>query len=164
MFGENIIDNLKMALEYILLGVFFLCAIEFIRIRDEYAQALNNQYSLQETTSQRLEFGKYNTGTTQSSLNECVTADMVIEAIRNYREGDISIYVDKTKNGTSLLLNESTAQTNKSRFTVEYLITAFDFNTYYHPYLVYDSQDVTTGSYTPYGTEVTGIAFLKYVP
>ena len=66
------------------------------------------------------------------------------------------------KYGGSLLLNDTTAITNADSFSIDSLMDMIDFSTYYHPYLIYDNNDVI-GPYQVSGTEITGIAFIQFI-
>lgn len=161
--AENTVDIVKIALEYITLAIFFLFVLKGISLRNSYADALDNQYSLQIQTQERLEFAKYATGFNQNDRQECLTADMVLEALRKYRNGEICIYVDKMKDGRELYVDSSNAGILKDRLTVNALVSNLDMvSARYHPYLVYDNQDMRGPDYTGTGTEVKGIAFIRY--
>lgn len=162
MFAENAIDMVKIALEYITLGIFLFCVVKFIGLRNDYAEALNRQYDLQVQTQERLEFSKYNTGLNQNSADECLTADMVLEALRKYSDGSVCIYVDHMKDGSELYIDSLNAESMKDQMTVQALINNLNMaSARYHPYLVYDNQDIR-GPYTNEGLEVRGIAFIRY--
>lgn len=158
---QSVFDIMKMGFEYILVTIFILASIKCIEVRNHYADVINQQYDTRVQTQNRLEFSKYNTGLDQRDASQCVSADVLMEAIRLYKDGSITIYVDKLKYGTDLLLTKETAVTMADRFSVASLVTELDFTTYYHPYLVYDSGDME-GPYVDQGTEVTGIAFIQY--
>lgn len=162
MLAENSVDIIKIALEYILLAVFLVFVLKFIGLRNSYAQAMNQQYDLQTKTQLRLEFEKYNTGTNQSDLREALTADMVLEAIRRYRDGSICIYVDKMQDGSELYVDALNAESMKNKLTVTALTNNLDMiHARYHPYLVYDNQNMK-GPYGEKGVDIKGIAFLRY--
>lgn len=166
MLAENLIDVMKMAIEYILLAIFFVCVMQFVRVKDRYAETLNKEYDLQVLTRQQLEFGKYNTRVNPYDQNECLNADAVMEAIRLYRDGDVCIYVDKMgRNGylREFLLDGTTLKEyrDKGWLTVSYLKNTLDLeNAKYHPYIVYDNEDMR-GPYSGTGSEVKGIAFIR---
>lgn len=162
MYSESSIDLVKIALEYILLAIFFLLSIKVVELRNDYASSYNENQVMVNEVNEKLEFNKYDTGINQNDITECVTADEVIACIRNYRDGSIQVYVNKTKTGSELLLNSLTATTMADYFTQKSLNQIIDFNAYYHPYLIYDTEDIT--SYTQYkhdGLYVSGIAFIK---
>lgn len=162
MLSENAIDMIRIALEYITLGIFLFCVVKFIGLRNDYAEALNREYDLQVQTQERLEFGKYNTGLNQSDKSECLTADMVLEALRKYNDGSVCIYVDHMKDGSSLSVDGTNAASLKNKLTVQALTNNLDMTkAKYHPYLVYDNQNMK-GPYTGKGIEVKGIAFIRY--
>lgn len=161
--AEHTIDLVKLALEYITLTIFFVFVLKAMGLRNSYANSLNLQYDLQVKTQQRLEFEKYVTGLDQNELSECLTADMVLEAIRKYSDGQICIYVDEMKDGSELYVDSLNAAALSDRLTVSALIANLDMvSGRYHPYLVYDNQDMRGPDYTNTGIEIKGIAFLKY--
>lgn len=160
--AENTIDIIKIALEYITLAIFLVCVVKFIDLRNGYAEALNAQYDLQVKTQERLEFGKYNTGLDQRDRMQCLTADMIVEAVRKYRSGEICIYVDHMKDGSELYIDSRNASTLADKLTVEALTGNLDMvSARYHPYLVYDNQDMRGPGYTNEGIEIKGIAFIR---
>lgn len=161
-FAENTVDIIKIALEYITLAVFLLCVVKFIGLRNDYARALNAQYDLQMKTQERLEYGKYNVGLDQGNTSQSLTADMVVEALRKYRDGKICIYVDHMKDGSELYVDSSNAGAMADRLTVDALTDNLDMvSARYHPYLVYDNQNMRGPTYTNEGLEVKGIAFIR---
>ncbi len=166
MLAENLIDIMKMAVEYILLAIFFVCVIDFVHVKDRYAETLNREYDLQVTTRQQLEFGKYNTGLNQTNPDECLNADAVMEAVRLYRDAGVCIYVDRMgRNGYvryDYLLDGTTLEEYQRNgwLSVDYLKKTLDLeNARYHPYVVFDNDDMK-GPYHNTGTEVKGIAFI----
>lgn len=167
MLAENLIDIAKIALEYVLLAIFFLCVIDFVHIKDQYAETLNREYDLQVTTRQQLEFGKYNTGLNQWEPKECLNADAVMEAIRLYRDAGICIYVDRMGRDSDTrydyLLDGTTLEEYQRNgwLSVAYLKKMLDLeHASYHPYVVYDNDDMR-GPYRSTGTEVKGLAFIR---
>lgn len=162
MLAENTIDMVKIAVEYITIAIFLFFVVKFIGIRNDYAEALNRQYDLQLKTQERLEFSKYDTGLNQSDRCESLTADMVLEALRKYRDGEICIYVDHMKDGSELYLDSRNAASIADKLTVDALTKNLDMTSArYHPYLVYDNQNMKGPTYTNKGTEVKGIAFIR---
>lgn len=162
MLAENAIDMIKIALEYITLAIFLICVVKFIGLRNDYAEGLNREYDLQVQTQERLEFSKYNTGLNQSDRSECLTADMVLEAIRRYSDGSICIYVDHMKDGSPLSVDAANVSSMKDKLTVQALTNNLNMSgARYHPYLVYDNQNMK-GPYTNKGMEIKGIAFIRY--
>lgn len=166
MLAENLIDVMKMAIEYILLAIFFICVMRFVHVKDRYAETLNREYDLQVLTRQQLEFGKYNTGTSLNAPEEYLNADSVMEAVRLYRDAQLCIYVDKMgRNGSvrEFLLDGTTLEEYRSKgwLSVSYLKNTLDLeNAKYHPYIVYDNEDMR-GPYSGTGSEVKGIAFIR---
>lgn len=166
MLIDNAIDVIKIGLEYILLAIFLMFVIRTIELRDDYAKALNDQKTIEQSSNETLEFSIYNTGSDQHNKNETLPADELIACIRNYRNGDVSIYVDDI-GGQAYTFDSSIATSEnadlKSRYTQKWLVNHLDMKSYYHPYLVYDNQDVTkSSSYNKKGDSITGIAFIKF--
>lgn len=160
--AENTIDIVKIALEYITLAIFLVFVVKYIGLRNDYAEALNAQHDLQIKTQERLEYGKYNTGLNQEDRTQSLTADMVVEAIRKYRDGEICIYVDHMKDGNELYIDSTNAIAMTDKITVEALTGNLDMTSArYHPYLVYDNQNMRGPDYTNEGIEVKGIAFIR---
>ena len=94
MLIDSAIDAVKIGLEYILLAIFLMFVIRTIELRDDYAKALNDKKTIEQSSKETLEFSIYNTGNDQNNKDETLPADELIACIRNYRNGDISIYVD----------------------------------------------------------------------
>ncbi len=160
--ADNTIELIKIALEYITLAILLFFVVRFLELRSDYAESLNRQYDLQVRTQQRLEFEKYNTGVDQGDRSQGLTADMVVEAVRRYRDGKVCIYVDRMKDGSELYLDGQNAEALSDRLTVEALMQNLDMaSARYHPYLVYDNQSMRGPHYTNRGMEVKGIAFIK---
>lgn len=159
---DSIIDYAKLGLEYIFIGIFFILFLQVAKIRDQYAEALTAQYAARAEIQERLEFSMYDTGTDQTSLDECVTGDVVLATLRQYvdEEGMAVYVVDGT--GVICSVNDMTRD-DKDAYTVQSLLGRIDVNAYYHPYLLYDGESVdkNPGNYAHSGNAVSGIAFHK---
>ena len=169
MHTESTIDAIKLGVEYIMIVIFIGLAIKVLALRNDYANSLNEQEISEANLKETLEFSMYNTGIDQNNRDEWMTGDEVVACFRKYRNGSVQVYLDKAKDGSSLLLNSQTFQ-NKSilngrevnTFSLEYLLTAIDMSSFYHPYLVYDDEDITNpDSYQHSGASVSGITFMK---
>lgn len=164
---EAIFDAIKLGVEYIMIAVFIGLAIKVVSIRNSYAETLNEQEISASTIRETLEFSMYNTGTDQNDRDEWMTGDEVIACFRKYRSGEIQVYLDKTSSNTSLLLNRDTAhQTtsdNKTEvFSLQNLLQIIDTTKFYHPYLVYDNENIANPSkYSHSGDYISGIAFIR---
>lgn len=166
MLIDSAIDAVKIGLEYILLAIFLMFVIRAIELRDDYAKALNDQKTIEQSSKETLEFSIYNTGNDQNNKDETLPADELIACIRNYRNGDISIYVDDIGGQAYTFDSIAAASEEKSikeRFTQKWLTNHLDMQSYYHPYLIYDNQDVSKAeNYNKKGDSITGIAFIKF--
>lgn len=166
MDGSSVIDTIKIGLEYILLAIFLVLAIRVIQIRNDCSNALNVRTITEEGTKEMLEFSQYNTGNNQNSKAETIPADEVLACIRNYRDGSVSIYVDNIGEN-EYVFDSTVAQSDdmnvRNRYTQKWLTNHMSMKKYYHPYLIYDNQDVKDATvYNKKGENVTGIAFLMY--
>lgn len=166
MDGSSIIDTVKIGLEYILLAIFLLLAINVIEVRNDCSNAMNVKKVMENKAKENLEFSEYQRGDDQANKTECLPADDVLACIRNYRDGSVTIYVDDI-GGTSYTFDKSVAQNDNStirnRYTQRWLTNHMDMKKYYHPYLIYDERDVTDkNAYNVKGDSVTGVAFLVY--
>lgn len=159
MNSEPITHLVNTAIECLLIVSFIAGAMIFINIRDDQANAYNTQIELQESVNKQMEFEGYNTGSDISNISECVRGNHVIETIRKYKDGSIRVYVDQTANG-SINMTAAELELNPYLFSVAYLTDAISPSDYYHPFLIYDSDDMTNTN--SYGTEVTGISFFKH--
>lgn len=166
MLIDSATDAVKIGLEYILLAIFLMFVIRTIELRDDYAKALNDQKTIEQSSKETLEFSIYNTGNDQNNKDETLPADELIACIRNYRNGDISIYVDDIGGQAYTFDSIAAASEEKSikeRFTQKWLTNHLDMQSYYHPYLIYDNQDVSKAeNYNKKGDSITGIAFIKF--
>ena len=166
MDGSSIIDTIKIGLEYILLAIFLMLAVRVIYIRNDCSNAMNMKTVMENTTKENLEFSEYQTGNNQNDKTQTLTADEVVACIRNYRDGSIVIYVDDI-GGKAYTFDKSVAQnadlSARKRYTQKWLSNNMSMKKNYHPYLIYDNQDVKNKSvYNKKGNSVTGIAFIMY--
>lgn len=158
MFVDSVIDLFKMALEWILIGIFVILVIRVMSVRDSYATKITEKQVRESAVNESLEFSKYNTGINQTDISECILASEVIACIRKYDRGELPIYVTKA-DGSGKLYNQNTSKDDYKLASIE---SQIDYNAYYHPYLVYDTESVTQ-SYTTLehaGDEVVGIIFV----
>lgn len=150
----------KIAMEFILVALFLMIAIKVIRLRDTYSEAYTRRRDVEIALDNSLEFGKYSGNKTASDTVYQVTGGDVLEALRNYRNGEVVIFVDKDKHGVSIKQDALNSLTHPELFTAEYLSGRIDLASLYYPYLVYDNAAVET-KYGNTGLEVTGIMFKK---
>lgn len=151
--ADSGISLMKMAFEYILIVIFFIAVISFVHIRNNYADSFNTKEVTETQMQEALEFNKYNT-------TGVLTGDAVIEAIRNYKDGRIEIYVSKP--GVSpIWLTATSNASNNALFTTANLEKYISPKDHYKVYLSYDSTNLSTvkSVQTP-GIEITGIAFV----
>jgi len=162
MNADSPIYLVNTAIEYLLIVVFMVGAISLVSLRDKQANAYNTKVEYQSTVSRQLEFGEYNTGSDISNKSECVPGNHVIETIRRYNDGSIRIYVDADKTNSSIYMDDSAVSMNPFDFSTTHLTDIIDPEAYYHPFLIYDTDEMTNQNST--GSEITGISFIKYVP
>lgn len=152
--SENVIDIIKLGIEYILLAIFLLFVVQVIQIRNSYASNLNNKNAQTRTAQESLEFSSYRTGdmdpadnTKKKYLSECITGDDVLACIRNYSDGSVKIYVDGMQ-GTDdriddglTIFDTDAANTPKWQYiySEEWLSDHLYVDGAYHPYLIYDN-------------------------
>lgn len=156
--SENVIDVIKIGIEYILLAIFLLFVSQIIQLRNSYASGLNSRKAQESAIQETLEYSMYDTGTESPSednraskkfLSECVSGDEVVSCIRNYADGSVNIFVDGAVNENNssyirdgmLVLNSELATNTESRviFTQKWLQNHIDLTASYHPYLIYDN-------------------------
>lgn len=153
--SENVIDVIKIGLEYILLAIFLLFVGQVIQIRNSYASGLNTRSAQESASQETLEYSMYDTGDTapeddrsQAFLKECISGDEVVSCIRNYADGSINIYVDGAKgsfrnqisDGRFVLTEDkATDVSTREMFTEKFLRNHIYLDEEYHPYLIYDS-------------------------
>lgn len=147
------------AIEYLLVVIFIGAIMEFVVLRNNYAQAYNEKVVLQEAVDNQLKYGGYNTGTDTSNKDECILGNHVIEVIRQYTNGEIRVYVDKDALGSEIYMDADTLKQTPYTYSVSALVDRIEATDYYHPFLVYDTKDMTDFTV---GDEVTGITFVKY--
>jgi hypothetical protein len=172
MTRETIEEMITIGIEFLTVAIFLVFVVNFVGIKKDFAEVKNNKIVTAHNVRQYREFGKYETGFSKEEdvdyKSECLYADDVVEAIRNYRDGSIEIYVDKPNNsGVPIHLTRSDAEENPSNYSMEVLMSTtkgIDFNALFHPYLIYNGSDVMNSLYynnNSSGT-VTGIAFIRY--
>lgn len=157
---------LKIAVEFIMVALFLMIALRVIHLRDNYSVAFNNRKDVERALENTLEFSKYSGNKTKTTRNVTLTGDQVLECLRNYRQGEMVIYVDKDRNGAEIKQDASKIALDEKKplasreFTVSALAKRLDLAAEYYPYLVYDNVAVET-EYGNSGLEVTGIAFIR---
>ena len=156
------ISMFNTGIEYLLIVVLLVGIMSVSSLRDSLANAYNTKEEHQAIINNQLEFGAYNTGFDLQDKEECVLGNRVIEAIRKYKDGSIRVYVDKDMNDNSIYMDELTVSLNPYGYSVAYLTEIIDPETYYHPFLIYDSDQMDNINSS--GSEVTGISFFKYIP
>lgn len=173
MTRETIEEMITIGIEFLTVAIFLVFVVNFVGIKNDFAEVKNNKIVTAHNIRQYREFGKYETGFTPETddanyKNECLYADDVVEAIRNYRNGSIEIYVDKpNSSGVPVHLTKSDAEQNPSNYSMEVLMSTakgIDYNALFHPYLIYNGDDVTDPTFhNNYSSgTVTGIAFVRY--
>lgn len=151
---------LKIAVEFIMVALFLMIALRVIHLRDNYSVAFNNRKDVERALENTLEFSKYSGNKTKTTRNVALTGDQVLECLRNYRQGEMVIYVDKDKNGAEIYQTASGVESSPTAYTVAVLAQRLKFESEYYPYLIYDNADART-EYGNSGLEVTGIAFIR---
>lgn len=172
MTRETIEDMISIGMEYLMVAVFLVFVVHFIGIKNDFANVKNYRISTQRNIKEYREFGKYETGYssigTADYLSECLYADDVIEAIRNYSDGSIEIYVNRPNaSATPIHLTRENARLYPERYSLERLsstTSGIDSSARFHPYLIYNGSDVRNSIfYNNYSSgTVTGIAFIRY--
>lgn len=174
MTRETIEEMITIGLEFLTVAIFLVFVVNFVGIKKDFADIKNDKAATAHKVRQYREFGKYETGFSDKEKDpanyksECLYADDVIEAIRNYRDGSIEIYVDKpNSSGTKFHLTKKDAVENPSNYSMESLMSAskgIDLKGLFHPYLIYNGDNVEDPTFRnnfSSGT-VTGIAFIRY--
>ncbi len=173
MTRETIEEMITIGVEFLTVAVFLVFVVNFIGIKNDFAEVKNNKIVTAHNVRQYREFGKYETGFSleaddASYKEECLYPDDVVEAIRNYRDGSIEIYVDiPNSSGNPIHLTKNDAELNPSNYSMEVLTSTargIDQNALFHPYLIYNGNDVDNPDFYnnhSSGT-VTGIAFVRY--
>ena len=173
MTRETIEEMITIGIEFLTVAIFLVFVVNFVGIKKDFANVKNDKIVTAHNVKQYREFGKYETGFSDIGndvdyKNECLYADDVIEAIRNYRDGSIEIYVDKPNtSGKPIHLTRQDAEENPDHYTMETLmstVNGIDNKALFHPYLIYNGNNVMdTSFYNNHSTgTVTGIAFIRY--
>lgn len=172
MTRETLEEMVTIGVEFLTVAIFLVFVVNFVGIKNDFAEVKNNKIVTSQNVKQYREFGKYETGFSKISdadyKSECLYADDVIEAIRDFRDGSIEIYVNKPNStGVPIHLTKSDAEKNPSNYTMESLMSTtkgIDLKALFHPYLIYNGSDVTdTTFYNNFSSgTVTGIAFIRY--
>lgn len=173
MTRETLEEMITIGVEFLTVAIFLVFVVNFVGIKNDFAEVKNNKIVTAHNIRQYREFGKYETGFSKIEedadyKSECLYADDVVEAIRNYRDGSIEVYVDiPNSSGKSIHLTRENAEQNPSNYTMDALMSAdrgVDLNALFHPYLIYNGNDVK--DYRFYNNNssgtVTGIAFIRY--
>ncbi len=172
MTRETLEEMITIGVEFLTIAIFLVFVVNFVGIKSDFANVKNNKIITAHYVRQYREFGKYETGFSKISdagyKSECLYADDVVEAIRNYRDGSIEIYVDiPNASGVPIHLTRKDAELNPSNYSMEALMSAakgVDLNALFHPYLIYNGDDVTDVTFynNNFSGSVTGIAFIRY--
>jgi hypothetical protein len=172
MTRETLEEMITIGVEFLTVAIFLVFVVNFVGIKNDFAEVKNNKIVTAHNVRQYREFGKYETGYSNideaNYKSECLYADDVVEAIRNYRDGSIEVYVDiPNSSGKAIHLTRDNAEQNPSNYTMDALMSAdrgVDLNALFHPYLIYNGNDVK--DYRFYNNNssgtVTGIAFIRY--
>lgn len=173
MTRETLEEMITIGIEFLTVAIFLVFVVNFVGIKKDFAEVKNNKIATAHQIMQYREFGKYETGFSKetdpaSYLSECLYADDVVEAIRNYRDGSIEIYVDKPNStGVPIYLTRKDAEQNPSYYSMEVLTSTtrgIDLGALFHPFLIYNGgnvKDFSLYNNNSSGT-VTGIAFIRY--
>lgn len=173
MTRETLEEMITIGVEFLTVAIFLVFVVNFVGIKNDFAEVKNNKIVTAHNIRQYREFGKYETGFSKieedaNYKSECLYADDIVEAIRNYRDGSIEVYVNRpNSSGKSIHLTRDNAEENPSNYTMEALMSAdrgVDVNALFHPYLIYNGNDVKDNRFYnnhSSGT-VTGIAFIRY--
>lgn len=159
MNADSAIHMINMAIEYLLIVIFIGAIMRFVIMRNNYAQAYNDKVVLQEAVDNQLRYEGYSTGTDIGNKAECVLGNHVIEAIRQYSNGELRVYVDKDAFGNNIYMDRDTLRLTPYAFSVAALVDKIEATDYYHPFLVYDTREMDDFTV---GSQVTGITFMKY--
>ncbi|SDW50755.1 hypothetical protein SAMN05216391_10994 [Lachnospiraceae bacterium KHCPX20] len=165
--NDEVLDAVKIGIEYILLTVFVFFAIKAMQLRDNYAIEMNTRQELEQAAEDKMTYSLYNTETS-------LPADEVLAAIRNFSDEGISIYVDDMGNGSDMLWSHAMIQSvnkkDKEKCSQKWIANHLTMTNYYKPYIVYDNVDpkeyaqkIKTGNVNRKmlkGEFVSGIIFL----
>lgn len=173
MTRETLEEMITIGVEFLTIAIFLVFVVNFVGIKGDFAEVKNNKIITAHYVKQYREFGKYEAGFSPESddaayKSECLYADDVVEAIRNYRDGSIEIYVDRPNaSGVPIHLTRADAEQNPSNYSLEALMSAargVELGTLFHPYLIYNGNDVTNTVFYNNNSSgsVTGIAFIRY--
>ena len=149
---------------YIAIGLFLAslvlgCAYMFIHLRNDMADVRNNEIQNARSMAYYREFNKYN--------DKTVHGEEVIEAIRNYYNTDVRIYIDSViGTGREYYVEKNLANID-SLVDIEYLQNTFKPDHKYQAYLIFDmySKDTIASVTLPFSdsklsSEVTAIRFV----
>lgn len=173
MTRETIEEMITIGVEFLTIAIFLVFVVNFIGIKNDFAEVKNDKIVTAHNVRQYREYGKYETGFSLASddvsyKEECLYPDDVVEAIRNYRDGRIEVYIDiPNSSGKPIHLTKEDADLNPANYSMEALMSTakgIDQNALFHPYLIYNGNDVSnSGFYNNHSSgTVTGIAFVRY--
>jgi hypothetical protein len=162
--GDSILDYIKLGVEYIFIAIFLLLFFRVVLLRNQYADAVLTERDAASQLQAHLEYATYNTGTDQSCLDECITADVIVSAIREDAYSSMEFYIVDKNGKITYNLNDDTRESDAGYTSLVTISSALDFSSYYHPYLLYDKEKFQKNPvrYSGSGGNVTGIAFYAY--
>lgn len=137
MVNSEIKEVVYIAISLFLAGMILTSISMFVHLRDSMAVVRNNEIQIANETSAYREFNKYN--------DTIVYGDDIIEAIRNYYDTDVRVYVNSISptNGGSYYIEKNLTNI-KSLTDITQLQNLFNTNVAYRAYLVFDLYDKTS--------------------
>lgn len=143
--SDEIKEVIYIGIGLILTASVLLFMSYLIGIRNDFAQARNQQAQTKEYMREHREFNGYNGLEHSADCSKDITSWEVIAIIREYVGDDsIEIYVDRDKDGNELIMNSALVRNNPENYTYQALAKRFNQNNIYHPMLVYDGADPKT--------------------
>lgn len=157
MFSSEIKEVVYIAISAILLSIVLTFVSTLIGVRNDLAEIRNNEIHSAQDLEKYREFNKYN-GTN-------VFGEDIIEAIRQYYNSDLTIYVNKSgSTGTSYTVTKDAVRAGSVSVDLDYLQNRFKPTSKFQAILAYDFRDPATITApmdeSKITSEVTGITFI----
>lgn len=159
MINSEIKEVVYVAIGLMVASLVLGCVYMFTNLRDSMADTRNNEIINARSMANYREFNKYN--------DNLVHGEDVIEAIRNYYDTDVRIYIDSVISTGNEYYVEKEMSNIDDLVDMEYLQRTFTPADTYQAYLIFDlyEKDAISGVSVPMSdskisSEVTAIRFI----
>ncbi len=158
MFSSEIKETIYIAVSLMILALVLGMVVVVIDIRSDFAEIRNDEIATAIEMREYRKFNKYD--------NKTITGVDIIELIREFKNEEIEVYVDRLNGGSEFYLTPAMVSIDPSLIDVDTLQPKIRPNHIYTSYLRYDFDNVKSivspstgiGNYAT----ITGIS-IKYV-